>query len=210
MLVVQPHLWPLGSIPVYVTFSFWARLRQLQLEVWAAEEEHLAPSTARHIQPLVMPSLPATPASSQTLVLINNSKHPTERAWQSGFDTLWVVSRGHLQIVQLWGTALLQGVRQVCIAYPCFLRNGKPGKLTVMGYKGSEQPVPLHCSFDAWLETTEVNLEQLALERFSHGGMNFIVSLGYRDTALQKYAELTDGVYAGFASDSGVTQSAAV
>ncbi|KAL3162193.1 hypothetical protein ABBQ32_009899 [Trebouxia sp. C0010 RCD-2024] len=211
MLVVQPHFWPL-DVPVYVTFSSLAHLPQLQLEVWVADGGHLKLTAATDSQPLMMPALLDNPLSCQahnTLVLINNSKQPTRVVWRSGIDTLWVVSHGHLQILQVSGTALLQGVRQVCIAYPCLLSSSEAGELNIMALS-SRHPTPLHCSFDTWLATTEMNLEQLALERFIYCGMNFIVSQGYRDCVLQKYSDLTDGVYAGFASGKEVTQSAAV
>ena len=201
VLVVQPHCWPLGT-PVYVTFSSWAHLPQLQLEVWSADQDKLKLSSATDNQPLMMPAQLQNPLSCQaqnTLVLVNHSQQPTKVVWRAGVDRLWIVSHGHMQIVQVSQSDLLQGVRQVCIAYPCSLSNGEVGELNIIALS-PEQPTPVHCSFDAWLEISETTLEQLALERFVRFGMNFIVSLGCRDSCLQKYSKLTEGVYAGFVS----------
>lgn len=200
VLVVEPHRWPLGS-PVYVTFSSWAHLPQLQLEVWSADQDKLQLSPAKGSQPLMMPALLESPLSCQaqnTLVLVNNSEQPTKVVWRAGVDRLWIVSYGHMQIMQVLHSDLLQGVRQVCIAYPCLLTSGEAGQLNIMALRPKHPP--LHCSFDAWLEVAGITLEQLSLERFIHCGMNFIVSQGCRDSCVQQYSELTQGVYAGFAS----------
>ena len=201
VLVVQPHCWPLGT-PAYVTFSSWAHLPRLQLEVWSADQDKFKPSAAIGTQPVMMPSLLESPLSCQaqnTLVLVNRSEQPTKVVWRAGVDTLWIVSHGHMQIVQVSQSDFLQGVRQVCIAYPCALSNGEAGELNVIALS-SKPSTAVHCSFDAWLETAKTTLEQLAFERFVHFGMNFIVSQGCRDNCVQKYSELTEGVYAGFAS----------
>ena len=201
VLVVQPHCWPLGT-PVYVTFSSWAHLPQLQLEVWSADQDKSKLSAAIGKQPLMMPSLLENPLSCQAqnaLVLVNHSEQPTKVVWCAGVDRLWIVSYGHMQIVQVSQADLLQGVRQVCIAYPCSLSNGEAGELNIIALS-STHPTPVHCSFDVWLDTAETTLEQLALERFVHFGMNFIVSQGCRDSCVQKYSELTKGVYVEFAS----------
>lgn len=149
VLVVEPHHWPLG-VPVYVTFGSSAHLPQLQLEVWSADEDKLGLHAAIDSQPLMMPALLGDPLSCQvhnTLVLVNNSKQPTKAVWRSGVDTLWIVSHGPLQIVQVSGFALLEGVRQVCIAYPCLLSNGEAGELNIIAVN-SKHSTPLHCSFD--------------------------------------------------------------
>lgn len=210
VLVVQPHCWPLGT-PVYVTFSSLAHLPHLLLEVWSADKDKLKQSAAIGTQPLMMPSILENPLSCQAqnaLVLVNNSEQPAKVVWRVGMDRLWIVSYGHMQIVQVSQSDLLQGVRQVCIAYPCSLSNGEAGELNIIALT-SKQPVPVHCSFDAWLEHTETTLEQLALERFVHCGMNFIVSHGYRDSCVQKYSELIEGVYAGLASARQTSEAAA-
>ena len=201
VLVIHPHRWSLGA-PVFVTFSSWAHLPHLQLEVWSAEQDRLKLNDAIGNQPLMMPAVLENPLSCQAqnaLVLVNNSEQPTKVVWRSGVDSLWIVSHGHLQIVQVVLSSLLQGVRQVCIAFPCFLSNGEAGELNIIAFS-SKHPMPLHCSFDAWLETAEITLQQLALERFTYCSMNFIVSEGSRHTVVQRYLELTDGVYAGLAS----------
>lgn len=200
VLVIEPHQWPIGS-PVYVTFSSWAHLPQLQLEVWSADQDKLKLSPTKGSQPLMMPALLESPLSCQaqnTLLLVNNSEQPTKVVWRAGVDRLWIVSYGHMQIMQVLHSDLLQGVRQVCVAYPCLLSNGETCELNIMALRPKHPP--LHCSFDAWLEVADITLEQLSLERFVHCGMNFIVSQGSRDSCVQRYSELTQGVYAGFAS----------
>lgn len=206
MLVVQPHHWPL-DVPVYVTLTSWCRLPQMQVEVWSADKTKLnlpclpRSPTATNSQPLMMPAIVQNPLSCQAqsaLVLINNSEQETKVVWRSGVGSLWIVTQGHLRILQVTQFDLLQGIKYVCIAYPKFLSDGAPGTLNVMAFL-SQSSQPLHCSLDDWLEAADLSVEQLGLERFTHCGMNFVVSQGYRNIVLEKYAGLTDGVYTGLA-----------
>ena len=201
MLVVQPHHWPL-DVPVYVTLSSWCRLPQLQVEVWSADKRKLNLSpTATGSQPLMMPAVVQNPLSCQAqcaLVLINNSEQETKVVWRSGIGSLWIVVQGNLNILQVSQFDLLQGIKTVCIAYPRFLSDGAPGTFSVMAVLPHSR-TPLHCSFDAWLQAAGLSVEQLGLEQFTHCGMNFIVSQGYRNTVEHKYSSLIDGVYTGFA-----------
>ena len=149
------------------------------------------------MMPATVPS-PLSCTARHRLVLINNTELTTKFVWNPDtVDGLWVISSGHIKIILAAG--LLDGIKEVCIAYPCTLSNGDVGELTMIT-QSHVAPVPVHCDFDLWLQTADVTLEQLGLERFVHLGMNFIISRDHKDMVLSRYPDVRDGVFAGLVS----------